>query len=69
MIGYKITKITIITDKIDNLEILKKFLKDEENYLHEVFNTKELDYAINNNISNILISEKIIVKNNFDVNF
>ena len=59
----------IITDKIDNLEILKKFLKDEENYLHEVFNTKELDYAINNNISNILISEKIIVKNNFDVNF
>ena len=59
----------ILTDKVDNLKILKKYFKNVDNFLHEIYNKEELDYAFENNISNILISEKILTEYNFDNNF
>lgn len=59
----------IITDKFDDLETLSKIFKRDQNFIHEIYSDNELLFAFDNNISNILVSEKILRNNNFSEKF
>ena len=61
---------TLVTDKLDDpLIIMKTFKKIENNIIMELFTENSINKAFDNNFSKILISERIIFRNNFSKNF
>jgi phosphoglycerol transferase len=54
----------IFTDKFDDLKTLLKSFPKNENFYHEIYDEKQLIYAFDNDIKNIIVSEKIL-RNNF----
>ena len=59
----------IITDKFDNLKILNNSFKKNQKYIHEIYDYKQLLFAFNAGLTNILVSEKILKENNFSIEF
>lgn len=60
----------LFTDKLDDALLIKnRFDKINNNLIIELFSQKQIDRALNNNINNILISQSILWRNNFRLNY
>ncbi len=60
----------LITDKLDDALLIKdKFKKIENNLIVELFTEQSIEKALNNNFSKILISQRIIYKNKYSINY
>ncbi len=59
----------IITDKFDNLKFLNDSFKNNQKFIHEIYDYKQLLIAFKSSFKNILVSEKILRENNFTIDF
>lgn len=60
----------LVTDKLDNLNlILNKFKKIDQRLLIELFTEKSIDSALKLNFENILITQRILWRNNYSIEY